>query len=208
MLDFKKQDDAAVLATAAWDDQNLYLAWDVRDDSPWTNAADAPAYLYAHGDTVDFQIGADAKADANRGEAVQGDLRLSIGNFKGKPTAVLYRKVAQDAHPMTFSSGVIKQYRMDSVTTLDQVETKVVVRDSGGRKGYVVEAKMPLSALGIAPTAGLQLRGDFGVTHGDAVGEDTRLRTYWSNQATGIVDDEVFELKMEPKNWGTLSFEK
>jgi hypothetical protein len=32
------------------------------------------------------------------------------------------------------------------------------------------------------------------------------LRTYWNNQHTGIVNDEVFELMMEPKNWGELNF--
>ena len=56
------------------------------------------------------------------------------------------------------------------------------------------------------------LRGDFGVTRGDAevrpteASQRTRLRTYWSNQHTGIVGDVVFELQMEPKNWGELIF--
>lgn len=50
------------------------------------------------------------------------------------------------------------------------------------------------------------IRGDLGVTHGGAGGERTRLRSYWSNQQTGIVDDAVFELKMEPANWGELTF--
>ncbi len=52
----------------------------------------------------------------------------------------------------------------------------------------------------------MELHGDFGVTHGDAAGQRTRLRTYWSNQHTGIVDDAVAELKMEPQMWGTLQF--
>jgi len=43
-------------------------------------------------------------------------------------------------------------------------------------------------------------------THGDPSGTRTRLRSYWSNQHTGIVDDAVFELMMEPKNWGTIQF--
>jgi L-fucose isomerase-like protein len=40
----------------------------------------------------------------------------------------------------------------------------------------------------------------------EPVGKDTVLRTYWSNQETGIVADEVFELKMSPNNWGVLTF--
>jgi hypothetical protein len=42
--------------------------------------------------------------------------------------------------------------------------------------------------------------------YGTPAGDDTLLRTYWSNQATGLVNDEVFELKMEPSNWGELTF--
>jgi len=44
------------------------------------------------------------------------------------------------------------------------------------------------------------------VTHGDQAGQRTRLRTYWNNQQTGIVDDAVFELQMEPKRWGEIKF--
>ena len=56
------------------------------------------------------------------------------------------------------------------------------------------------------PQAGLGVKGDLGVTHGDLAGQRTRLRTYWSNQHTGIVDDAVYELMMEPKHWGGLEF--
>ncbi len=33
------------------------------------------------------------------------------------------------------------------------------------------------------------------------------LRTHWNNQSTGLVDDEVFELRMEPSNWGEFVFQ-
>jgi hypothetical protein len=33
------------------------------------------------------------------------------------------------------------------------------------------------------------------------------LRVYWSNKATGIVADEVEELKMQPSLWGEFDFE-
>ncbi|MBM4040611.1 MAG: hypothetical protein FJ290_19060, partial [Planctomycetes bacterium] len=91
VIAYRKQDDASVRTAAAWDDANLYLAWDVKDATPWANGAEAPEFLYAGGDTVDFQLGTDTKADPKRAEAVLGDLRLSIGPFKGAPTAVLFR---------------------------------------------------------------------------------------------------------------------
>ena len=206
VLSFKKTDEAAVNAAAAWDDQNLYLGWEVRDTTPWGNGADAPEEMYLRGDTVDFQIGADPKADKNRDKAVLGDLRLSIGSFKGTPTAVIYRKVAKEKAPKTFSSGVVKEYVMESVKVVEGATIKVNKRDN--EKKYTVEAAIPLAALDLKPADGVTLRGDFGVTHGDQASQRTRLRTYWSNQHTGIVDDAVFELEMEPRNWGELIFKQ
>ncbi len=203
LANFKKQDDAAVRGTVAWDDTQLFVAWDVTDASPWVNGADAPEFLYARGDTVDLQLGTDPQADRQRAEAGAGDLRLSIGNFKGTPTAILYRKVSADKHPKEFSSGIIKQYRIESVTTLTDAKINVQMRD----RGYLVEAAIPLATLGLALKPGLTLSGDLGVTHGDPAGSDTVLRTYWNNQKTGIVNDEVFELMVEPKYWGEFFFE-
>ncbi len=201
LVKYQKQDEAAARSAAAWDETNLYLAWEVRDKTPWLNGAAEAAQMYIGGDTVDFQLGTDPKADKNRTEAVLGDLRVSIGNFQGKPTAVLFRKVAVEKKPRVFSSGVVKEYRVDYVDIL--ADAKITVTPQG--QSYVVEAAIPLNALGLKPAAGLTLRGDFGVTHGDT-GNRTRLRSYWSNQKTGIVDDAVFELQLEPKNWGELWF--
>ena len=202
ILSFAKTPDAAVHATATWDDQNLYLGWKVMDNTPWQNSAKVPADMYVSGDTVDFQLGTDPKADKNRGEAVAGDLRLSIGNFEGTPTAVLYRKVSATKKPQVFSSGVVHNYPMDYVDVLADAR----ITEKTQAAGYVVEAAIPLSALGFQPSANASFRGDFGVTHGGANGLRTRLRTYWNNQHTGLVDDAVFELQMEPRNWGELQF--
>jgi len=199
---FKKQDDAEVRSAIAWDDACLYLGWRVADATPWINGADSPEFMYARGDTVDFQLGTDPEADENRAEAAKGDLRLSIANFRGKPTAVLYRKIAEQKNPKTFSSGVVRNYVMDSVVVLQDAKIEV----KKGERWYVVEIAVPLSTLGLKPFAGMKLSGDFGATHGTPAGDDTLLRTCWNNQATGLVNDEVFELKMEPKNWGQITF--
>lgn len=201
---FKKLEETPVRAAVAWDATNLYLAWDVRDSTPWINGAETPESMYLGGDTVDFQLGTDPQADPARAQAVLGDLRLSIGDFKGQPTAVIYRPVSVEKAPMTFSSGVIKSYVVENVQVLKNTDIKVSKRDDH----YLVEAAIPLTALGLTPEAQPQtLRGDFGVTYGDSAGKRTRLRNHWSNQHTGLVDDAVFELMPEPKNWGILTFE-
>jgi hypothetical protein len=202
---FTKREGSAVKIAISYDATNLYLGWEVQDDTPWVNGADAPEYLYAHGDTVDFQLGTDPQAPKQRHEAAAGDLRLSIGNFQGQPTAVLYQRVGGLAAPKVFSSGVIAEYHMASVRVLPEV--KVVVKVDAAKKKYAVVAAVPLSSLGLKITPNLALRGDFGVTHGDASGTDTALRTHWNNHQTGLVNDEVFELMMQPKNWGDLVFQ-
>jgi hypothetical protein len=203
-IGFQKTEESAVRAAGAWDEQNLYLAWDVHDKTPWTNGAEQPEDLYLSGDTVDFQIGAGLGDDPKRSQAVLGDLRLSIGNFKGTATAVLYRPVARTKLPKTFSSGVVREYTVDDVEILQTVRLRITQHS----ESYLVEAAIPLTSLGFKPADGAVLRGDFGVTYGDAGGRRTRLRNYWSNQRTGIVDDAVFELMLEPKNWGEFLFKQ
>lgn len=204
VAEYKKDDAAGVRTALAWDKSTLYVAWEVNDETPWVNGADAPEFLYARGDTVDLQLGTDLKGDNRRTEEQEGDLRLSIGSFQGKPTAVVYRRVAKEKHPMSFRSGVISEYKVDSVIVLKDAKIEVKVSPDG--KKYTVEAAIPLAALDLKPAKGVTYRGDFGVTHGDKAGRDTAIRTYWSNQNTGIVSDEVFELKTDPKAWGELQF--
>lgn len=203
LVTYEKGEGTRVRSAMSWDATSLHLGWEVQDKSVWTNAARSADALYWGGDTVDFQLATDPSASPDRGEAVKGDLRLSIGALAGKDTAVMFRKVSDHKQPKTFSSGVIKDYDMDSVVTLDQAKITVTKRGDG----YTVEATIPLADLGFTPKAGLKLKGDLGVTFGNQAGDRTRLRSYWSNQHVGIVDDVVFELKMEPRYWGELSFE-
>ena len=196
---------STVEAAVAYDDANLYLGWSVQDATPWVNGASEPAAMYASGDTVDFQLATDPQVDKKRREPVLGDLRLSIGNLKGKATAVVYRPIAKEKRPRKFFSGTVKDgYEVQSVVVLENARIEVKVNKG---KSYVVEAAIPLTALGLKPAPQLKVSADLGVTYGDPAGSDTVLRNYWNNQATGIVADEVWELKLEPKNWGELVFE-
>ena len=205
-LAFQKTAADRVEAAIAYDDTHLYLGWAVNDATPWINGAGDPAEMFGGGDTVDFQLGTDAKADRKRSKPVLGDLRLSIGRHGGKPVAVLYRPVAAEKAERKYFSGTVKEgYVIESVKVLDNV--KVEVKADEKAKRYVVEAAVPLADLGLRPAADLTLSGDFGATFGDQAGKDTVLRSHWSNQATGIVADEVWELVPQPQNWGQITFQ-
>ncbi len=204
LIRFAKRRDAEVTVAAAWDERFLYITWEVRDPTPWVNAAADPAEMYLAGDTVDFQLATDPAAEPDRRDAGPGDLRVSIGNHKGKPTAVLYRRVSTKRKPRRFTSGVVEDYRMDYVGVMPDARVEVFPPKPRGR--YVVQAALPLETLGLKPAEGLKLAGDFGATHSDPAGKATVLRTHWNNQDTGLIDDAVFELKMTPANWGELIF--
>ena len=104
---------------------------------------------------------------------------------------------------MVFSSGVVRSYPMDfvDVVSLENIKVKV-----SRRKEYLVEAAIPLATLGLRPATGLRCAATSASRTATAPAR-TRLRSYWANQHTGIVDDAVFELKMQPKHWGELTFQ-
>ena len=81
---------------------------------------------------------------------------------------------------------------------------KIAVKREDGR--YRVEAAIPLAELGIGTAAGRTLRADFGVLYGDPSGTVTLLRSYWSNQATNLVNDVPGEIMLSPNRWGTVTF--
>lgn len=165
-LVFQKQDASAVKAVAAWDDEFLYLGYDVRDPSPWVNNAKTFDNMYASGDTVDFQLGTDPDL-GKHDDATHGDLRLSIGSFNGEPTAVIYRRKARDKkNKKVYNSGVFENFVMESVVIVEGATFQVTTRP----RSYVLEAAIPLKALGFKPENEMAIRGDFGVTHGDRGG--------------------------------------
>ena len=71
--------------------------------------------------------------------------------------------------------------------------------------GYDLRASVPLKELGLKPEAGKSYRGDLGIIHSDAQGQVNDLRMYWSNKATGLVDDLAGETAIKPANWGNFS---
>ena len=73
--------------------------------------------------------------------------------------------------------------------------------------GYFVEAQIPWARLGIAPQSGLKLRGDVGVLFADNGGTQTISRQYWSNKATGLVNDVPGEADLTTNLWGEFVLE-
>lgn len=203
-IQWSKSGQFPVRVRAARDAANLYLYWVVRDTSPWVNGGKDWTLLFKTGDSVNLELGTDPAADPARKAPVPGDLRLLVAPFEGKEIAVLYRhRVPGAKNPVTFTCPW-RSEKVDEVRRLDDARIAVSRRDGE----YHVEAAVPLASLALADPGGKALRGDFGAIFGDPAGQINMLRSWWSNQATGLVSDVPGEIMLTPNLWGTLRFGK
>jgi len=193
----REQKTEAAVAVAG---DRLYAAFKTGEPNLPANAGTALQNLFKTGGGLDLMIGADPKADANRGAAVAGDVRLLVAMVNGKPAAVLYRPVV----PGTTGEGVHFSSPLRTITfaRVDDVSSQVVLV-AGGKEGEF-ELSVPLSLLGLKPAAGLVLRGDIGVLRGSDF--QTTQRSYWNNKATGLTSDIPSEAELIPRLWGRLEF--
>ena len=131
-------------------------------------------------------------------------MRLLIAQVKGKPLALLYRAVV----PGTAEGARVPFSSPWRTITFDRVVTvkSVTVASAPTPGGYIVEVSVPWSVLGVQPKSGLKLKGDVGVLFGDG-GTQTISRQYWSNKATGLVNDVPGEADLSPRLWGTFTLE-
>lgn len=182
---------------AAYDADNLYVAYNVNDPTPWKNSGYDYHLLFKTGDAVDFQLSPSGNQTARAGA---GDLRIMMANFQGKPVAVLLKPVAPGApaaDTFTFSSPVMT-VAFDQVKLLADVVPEVAVRGDG----YTVTAKMPWALLGVQPTPELKLRGDAGFILSDPSGVFNTARVYWSNKHANLVSDQPSETLITPQGFG------
>jgi hypothetical protein len=188
-----------VRAALACDATRLFLAYDVSgDDNPMVNKGRDINQLFATGDSVDLQLGADPKADTNRTAAALGDLRLLISVFEERPVAVLYRwRTEGDKRPVTFACPW-RSHTVDRVDVIDDASVKIIRRAGG----YTLEASVPVASLAWAAAPGQVYPLDAGVIFSDAKGDNRASRVYWSNKATGLVADIPGEIMPAPQLWG------
>jgi len=186
-----------------YDQENLYVMFDVADASPWKNGGQDFDRLFKTGDAVDLQFCADPRADAKK--IGVGHTRLLFAPLGGQSVCVLMKPVDPQAtrEKARVYRSPVGEKSFDRVEVLDQARVKVRLWPNK----YVVQAVIPLASIGLAPTPGLRLSGEFGFISSDAEGTTDVARTYWSNQATGLTKDLPLEAWLEPATWGEIVFE-
>ena len=191
----KPYDVAGAVAVAG---DRLYAAFRTGDPNLLRNTGETPNLAFKTGGALDLMIGANPGADPRRTAPVAGDVRLLVTLVKNKPLALVYRPVVIDGRkdPAAFASP----WRTITFDRVDNVSDQVQVVGKDGN----YELSVPLSVIGLEPTAGLSIRGDIGILRGD--GFTTTQRVYWMNKATGITADIPSEAMLTPNLWGNWEF--
>jgi len=184
----------------------LFAAYKTQEPQALENSGASLQNLFKTGGALDVMLGTDPKADPARRSAASGDIRLLVSLVRGKPTAVLYRPVANTGarNSVTFESPIGK-LRFDDVEDVsDYVQLASGSADPASPSAGNFEFSIPLKVLGLRPAPGTELRGDVGLLRGDGV--RTIQRVYWSNKATGLVSDLPSEAELSPQLWGRMKF--
>lgn len=212
VLTIHMDEKRAASAQLGYDDQNLYLRFQVTDESPLKNTPTDYKLLFKTGDAVELQISPDLNTRNVRGQNQQdprvGDTRLIVTR---KPDGAMVATVLrpritarQKPHRHTYESVVWKE-TFDEVREVNDLPMHAKV----GADSYVVEAAVPWTLLGIRPEPGLKLAGDVGVIYGDKGGTRNAIRYLWNDKSpeVSINNDIPSEVRMHPNDWGRLALE-
>ncbi len=196
--------DANAKFRVGYDQENLYLAYEISRRGPLKNQGQQWDRLFKTGASIDLQIGTDPAAPADRRGPVAGDERLLMTFTGDEPTAVLYQAVVPGTPPDKAWHVVspVGSCSFDRVTMLEK--PKIVT--SGNEDRYVVEAAIPLASLGLKITPDLRLKMDWGVLTSGPDGTEVLRREYWANKATQITADAPSEAELHPSLWGHIRF--
>ncbi|HUU68518.1 MAG TPA: hypothetical protein VM186_03270, partial [Planctomycetota bacterium] len=189
-----------------YDDENLYVLFEVTDSSPWKNEGKDVNALFKTGDAVDVQLDVAPATSSRKGPGIlPSDVRLLFAQLGGKPACVVMKPI-DEAAPKELSHryhSPVGDKVFDRVEASTNVRVAVLTED----RKYWLEAAIPLKAIGLSPAPGMTIRGDLGFISSDATGRINVARTYWSNKATNLVNDMPLESWLYPATWGELKFE-
>lgn len=188
----------------AWNEENLYAIFSVRDDSPMVNGAPEFVRLFKFGDVCDINLSETANGNS---KVADGDLRIMLSVFQGEPIAVLLKQVDSNAtgtETAQFSSPV-STVNYDTVRRITDAEVIINITDTG----YVLEAKIPWTSIGYSsPNENSTMTGDVGIVTGDSDGTRNLARIYYFNKDTGLTSDIPAEAQCYPGQWGGITFSK
>ncbi|MDK3162343.1 sugar-binding protein [Kamptonema cortianum] len=186
-------------AVARYDQDHLYVAWQVFDETAMVNEGIDKAYAYKSGDSVSFFF---ADRESQDGREIFG-ARLLLTMLKGQPLVMEYRPKGPGDAPFTFESPV-RSITFQYVAENPDVKFAV----TPGNMFYIVTATIPWKVIGVTPGTGTTFKADMGIIFGrmDTTGYVQR-RVQWVDEENMIVNDAPTEAEFFPARWGTFKLE-
>ncbi|MGH2538202.1 MAG: sugar-binding protein [Candidatus Promineifilaceae bacterium] len=175
IADWDGSDDLTAVWRLGWDENNLYIGVEVDDDLHVQTQTEVSAF---RGDSLEMQLDTDLEGDFGPGlSADDYQLVISPGDFGG---------VAPSAARFQGADGQMPYVPGDNI---------VVVAQAAG-EGYTLEAAIPWSELGAAPTAGMVIGLALNANDNDTPGtaRQEMLKSHVSTRVWG-----------DPTSWGTVT---
>jgi hypothetical protein len=119
---WRDANDLSAKIYLGWDENNLYVAAEVKDDEPFTNEKEKGEIW--NGDCLEIALGVNPEADPKRVFFVSGDYQmgLSPGNSEGiKPSIWIWQR------------------------TQPPIDVEINSKELNDGSGYIIEAKIPFS---------------------------------------------------------------
>jgi len=169
-------------AQLRYDDQNLYVAWQAFDRTPWVNKGSHAPEAFKTGDSVNL---------------FAGNARVLLTSLNGKSTAVVYKPQGPGEKRYVFKSPVRE-------TSFQYVKEEPAIQwqAAPGQGQYTVVATIPWAVLDVKSSAGMKLKGDIGILFGDDTGARTAQRVQWADKETNVVNDLPTEAEFSAVRWG------
>jgi hypothetical protein len=198
-IDFER----SLAVRAAYDNDKLYLRYDVISPVPLVNAEPRDQLIFKGGNLLDLQLATDPKAGPERTAPAPGDLRILATMTARKPRVVVFRPKAAgfegDRIVLTSPTGA---EAFDRIERADRIGLEY--RPKEGVNGFTALLTVPLDAIGLTLEPGSQVRMDVGYIFGNKTGARATLRTYWTNNSfsANVLNDVPNESRLEPHEWG------
>ncbi len=156
------KDDLSADIYLLWDDESLFIAAKITDDTPFDNSKEGPDIW--DGDALEVMLGMDDKADPDRMFFTKSDYQIGLSTGNGK-----------DIKPCEW------------VWRRDDYQSGIEVVSKPWDKGYIIEARIPFAVLGgFKPETGRKF--DFDIAVDDADTHRRELQFAWTG-ATNLYSD-------------------
>ena len=196
-----------------YDDQNLYVRFEVQLGVPFLNTPTDPKLLFKSGSALEICLTPhlpERKVGANNRHPMEvGDLRVLIARTKeGKLIATRYRpKIAAKEKPLAafFETPAAGREEFDEIAEWNDLPMHY--REVKG--GCIVEVAIPWSATAVKPVKGAKFLLDAGVIYGNEGGTRNATRALWSDTTpeVNVNNDIPTESRMHPNGWGYVVLE-